>query len=537
MRRTKGEVLFCALVAVIVAVLATPAAWAQQSTTGPVPPPGIDRGIRPITAAQVTIPGVPAYIWHHGCGPTAMGMVVGYWDGHGFSCLVPGDASTQTAAVNAMIADDRANPNCAAADGDHYQDYSCPLDYSPGPLLTDRSETGGAHASNCVGDFFETSWSSRSNYYGWSWFSDAPPSFTGYVNWVEPQYSPSAENLYFNQFSWASYKAEIDAGRPVVMLVDTDGNDTTDHFVTGIGYDNSNNTYGVYDTWDRNTHWYLWRGKGLGNTWGIYGVTLFRAGPPLAVILIDRTGSMGTRRRNMNTRLQDAKSYAKQDVQNNIEDGTRIAVMYFDSNGIVVQLAFTDNKPDVLNAIDAVPGPGAATPLADAMCEAAELLRSTGGWTKSLYTYTDGYENASDGSQANLCDPCDDYAGGAWNHDCDPEDDNPPCTDWQDCLVSCLIGEEIYTFRYFGTPIDKSRSDMYLAEYGGEVPGDKVVPTSEDLAFLQYLADQTGGEMHVVPDEEVPTLTQWGVIILSGLLTIALIFMIKRKKARVPLHA
>ncbi len=52
--------------------------FAQQSTTGPEPPPGLDMGLNleKNTNAQVVISGVPTYIWHHGCGPTALGMVV-----------------------------------------------------------------------------------------------------------------------------------------------------------------------------------------------------------------------------------------------------------------------------------------------------------------------------------------------------------------------------------------------------------------------------------------------------------------------------
>jgi hypothetical protein len=268
--RSSGWSLLTLLAAVIVAE----PVMAQQSTTGPVPPPGIDRGLRLFSLAQTVIPGVPAYVWRHGCGPTAVGMVVGYWDGNGFPNLVPGAATTQTAAVNAMIADDSGTPNCSTPDGDHYQDYSCPLDFSP-TLLSDRSQTGGAHVSNCVGDFFRTSWSSRGNYYGWSWAIDAPGSFTNYVDLVAAQYNPSATNKTFSQFSWNEYKAEIDAGRPVMFLVDTDGDSATDHFVTGVGYDDASTQYGVYDTWDSSVHWFAWREMGAGRSWGIYGVTLF----------------------------------------------------------------------------------------------------------------------------------------------------------------------------------------------------------------------------------------------------------------------
>lgn len=276
MIRYAVNVLFCTLV--VFFLLAVEPILAQQSTTGPVPPPDIDQGVSLTTATQVVIPGVPAYLWHHGCGPTAVGMVIGYWDGHGCDLLVSGDASTQTASVNAMIADDGGHPNCALADGDHYQDYSCPEDYWPSPISPDRSQLGGAHASNCVADFFQTSWSSRNNYYGWSWFSDVPGSFTDYVNLIASQYNPSATNKYFTQFSWSNYKAEIDDGRPVVFLVDTDGDGSTDHFITGIGYNDATMKYGTYNTWDSNIHWYTWRGMQAGNTWGIYGVTLFEIG-------------------------------------------------------------------------------------------------------------------------------------------------------------------------------------------------------------------------------------------------------------------
>lgn len=58
------------------------------------------------------------------------------------------------------------------------------------------------------------------------------------------------------------------------MLVDSDGNGNTDHFVTGIGYDESNSTYAIYDTWDNNIHWYQWRGMSSSYSWGIYGFNI-----------------------------------------------------------------------------------------------------------------------------------------------------------------------------------------------------------------------------------------------------------------------
>ena len=139
-----------------------PQGWPSdaQSTTGPVPSKDLFRGSS-IEALdyEVVISGVPAYIWHNGCGPTAAGMIVGYWDGQGYDDLVSGDASTQTSSVDDMI-----------SSSDNYDDYCVPIDSYP-TLLPDLSELplGDEHPDNCVADYMKTSQSYHSNYYGWSW--------------------------------------------------------------------------------------------------------------------------------------------------------------------------------------------------------------------------------------------------------------------------------------------------------------------------------------------------------------------------------
>lgn len=45
------------------------------------------------TAGEVLLGDVPAYIWHDGCAPTSLGMILGYYDGHGFPELIPGPGS------------------------------------------------------------------------------------------------------------------------------------------------------------------------------------------------------------------------------------------------------------------------------------------------------------------------------------------------------------------------------------------------------------------------------------------------------------
>jgi PKD repeat protein len=224
----------------------------------------------------VVIPGVPPYSWHHGCGPTAAGMVIGYWDGNGFDALVPGSAATQTVAVNEMIASEGPASN--------YTDYCLPIDNSgthPQPL-PDLSEppAGDEHPDECVADFMKTSQSAHWNYYGWSWFSDVGPALEHYVKLIKPAgyYATTSRLTMGWNFDWNVFRAEIDAGRPLVFLVDTNADGNTDHFVTAIGYDVVDDVlkYACFDTWTPAIHWEDFAQMTSGQPWGIYGAVTFQ---------------------------------------------------------------------------------------------------------------------------------------------------------------------------------------------------------------------------------------------------------------------
>lgn len=253
-----------------------------QSTTGPVPPASVSVTGTYVarTAETVIIPGIPAYQWHHGCGPTAAGMVIGYWDSHGFDALVSGDAYTQTTAVNEMIASEGPDSN--------YTDYCEPIDYYP-DLFPDLSEPplGDEHADECVADYMDTSQSYYDNRYGWSWFSDVGVAMEGYSRQV---LGPGddyvfTENLYMlwdSSLNWNRFRTEIDAGRPMVLLVDTDGDDSTDHFVAAVGYGIIDDVryYACLNTWDSDVHWFEFAPIAEGQAWGIFGGITFRIVPP-----------------------------------------------------------------------------------------------------------------------------------------------------------------------------------------------------------------------------------------------------------------
>ncbi|MHC4623505.1 MAG: hypothetical protein ACYS4W_06335 [Planctomycetota bacterium] len=258
----------------------------QQSKTGPVPPAGVAEKVRePASLAGVEVVlSVPGYSWRHGCGPTAVGMVVGYYDILGYRGLIPGNAATQSSAVNEAISSggDSSKPNPPGSE-EHYEDYAVPQDYSP-DLLTDDyiSQGRAAHTDNCIADYMDTSKSTRNNYYGWSWSSDVGPSFLSYVNQQNSWYRPSYERYRMSStLSWDVLTTEIDNGRPMVFLVDTDGNGGTDHFVTVVGYRSTPvQQYGCLDTWQPVdiVRWCDFEAMSGGQSWGIWGGWSFSLG-------------------------------------------------------------------------------------------------------------------------------------------------------------------------------------------------------------------------------------------------------------------
>jgi hypothetical protein len=236
-----------------------------RSTTGPQRPSdaGPDLFTEALGFEKVTIPGVPRYLWHNGCGPTAAGMVIGYWDGRGFDDLVPGDAGSVTPRTRTMV----SSPG-------NYHDYCVSLD-SSGPVRVDLSEepTGDEHADDSLADFMKTSQSYHGNNYGWSWNHHVDDALLGYVRRVNPAYDPSYARVYHGAAHpdtiWFALVREVDAGHPAVFMVDSNGDGRSDHFVTAVGYDKNHN-YGFYDTWDRREHWQPLAPVRGGNKWGVH---------------------------------------------------------------------------------------------------------------------------------------------------------------------------------------------------------------------------------------------------------------------------
>lgn len=266
-----------------------------HSTTGPNPPKNVvfkRNSVGGATGSLATysgglgetlIAGVPAYAWRDGCGPTALGMVIGFYDVRGFDDLIAGSAATQTEAVLQAIAS-RGTADVPR----HREDYVLPLD-SGDTIMPDRSElpAGDEHASDCIADFMRTSWSIDRMRYGWSYLSKVPPAFTAYVALQVPQAVTTSTIFSGSKLTWELIRQEVDAERPMVLLVDSDGDARTDHFVTLVGYREVNGypEYACWDTWSTTIiRWERFRTMSTSYAWGVAAACSFSlqgsAAPP-----------------------------------------------------------------------------------------------------------------------------------------------------------------------------------------------------------------------------------------------------------------
>lgn len=253
----------------------------QQSTTGPEKPIRVvlqDLQKTPDTIQNTlseTLINVPSYLWRHGCGPTALGMVVGFFDSIGFEDLIPGDPWVQTNDVDQVIASGGdINAPFPHEQKGHFEDYSLPIDQYPDMKL-DAYITAGIdpHPNDSLADFMHTSKSEYGNYYGWSWSSDVSSAFELFVQSQSVRYHPSTQFYYGNGMSWSVLQSEIEKNRPMVFLVDSNSDGSTDHFVTIIGYRTSPTLqYAIWDTWSNTEiRWEDFDYIQQGVPWGIWG--------------------------------------------------------------------------------------------------------------------------------------------------------------------------------------------------------------------------------------------------------------------------
>ena len=220
---------------------------------------------------KVTIDAVPCYEWTAGCGPTAAGMLLGYWDGHGYPNLVDGDAMDWTSeGVQSMI----ASP-------EHYTDYARygGIEDTPGNIVTDLSELGGAHEDNCLADFMHSSFSSEQLPYGVSLLNMVDIGLMEYTAWKSMGRNVgNCTILHQNALKWQDLQAEINAKRPLALMIDSNADGSTDHLVTVIGYCElgAARLYACWSTWDNTLWWANFDNMHKGNYFGFFAGMTFQ---------------------------------------------------------------------------------------------------------------------------------------------------------------------------------------------------------------------------------------------------------------------
>ncbi|BBO68093.1 hypothetical protein DSCA_20230 [Desulfosarcina alkanivorans] len=227
----------------------------------------------------------PDYDWWYGCSPTSAGMMMGYYDINGYGGLaypnlVPGgEAELSTFGNPGAIAND------TIASQAHIDDFYVTFGH-PGPDACNNADPTTCHDFDCLADFMGTSQAQLGSTDGNTWFytfNDGSP-FTpadAEANGLEDesgmygvreyvQYAGYNVDTIYHQpvypvhasgagFTAAQYRAEIDAGRPV--LINIEG-----HSMFGYGYDYDSieqmTTVYVHDTWNPgDDHTFTWGGN------------------------------------------------------------------------------------------------------------------------------------------------------------------------------------------------------------------------------------------------------------------------------------
>lgn len=278
----------------------------------PIPPRGFTRQVavipKPdIAAGTNTISNVPAMTWVFGCSATSAAMMFGHYDNTVFPDMYTGptnggifpmtNATWGTVYINGEwralcpLSATRLGLDGRATRG-HVDDYW--IEYgstSPDPFIGNWTEhTYG----DCTGDYMGTNQFELGNSDGgttfWS-YTDGRPLYNyipssgrdgchgmrlfaesrGYT--VDTNFSQYIYGYGGNTqgFTFEDYKAEIDAGRPVIIQV-------AGHSMLGFGYNDSGSTVYLHDTWDYSDHLMTWGGTYSGMIH--YGVAVIRLDVP-----------------------------------------------------------------------------------------------------------------------------------------------------------------------------------------------------------------------------------------------------------------
>jgi hypothetical protein len=200
----------------------------------------------------------PAYQWYHGCCPTAGATLVGYWDQRGYGGLF--DAVTAAEVRLTENVQDQISSPEHNAKYDPYPDD----DTLPTP---ERTSIAGFMGTS-------TEWLD----YGATYISNIAYGLEAYAEFRGYDFDARTEG--FSAGTAARLVDEIEADRPVLLTVDSDGNGWLDHCIPAIGFEDRGEEglwYAAYTTWSESETpiWEPFRPLEAGRTWTVATMTTF----------------------------------------------------------------------------------------------------------------------------------------------------------------------------------------------------------------------------------------------------------------------
>lgn len=294
-----------------------------------------------IQGSTVNLAG-PAYDWWYGCSPTSAGMMMGYYDIHGYggqsyANLVPGyTAENSTFPISSTIQTNTYMVNNIIATTQYVTNFYRDANGNPGYTNGGNNAAYGVSGDdvatsqtfNCLAYYMGTSQDAAGNsngstgFYYWSsgakfYAKNAVGLHDGMLGMDEyfrscgyGTGSLSTDTNFYTQliynsataplgFTFADYKAKIDAGQ--VMMIQLKG-----HSMFGYGYTDAGQII-FRDTWNGLEHYMDWGGSYSGMAqWGVVGFDPTGGSPvplPGAVWLLGSglVGLWGARRRWSNS--------------------------------------------------------------------------------------------------------------------------------------------------------------------------------------------------------------------------------------------
>lgn len=294
----------------------------------PAPPPGFEAeraaAIVPTDSEASKTLTVPAFDWVFGCSSVSGAMIAGYYDRNGYPNMYTGPTNGGVTPLDNSVWGTWSDgvttypniPLAASHNGVDGRTTKGSIDdywVQYGSSASDPYITGSwtQHTwSTAIGDYMKTSQSAYSNTDGstsfYNWTSDSSPltcadmvtnnihtrdgtygrklfyEARGYT--VTNCYSQKTDNTITSGFSYAQYKAEIDAGRPVMINL-------AGHTIVGVGYNDPSTVY-IHDTWDHTNHSMTWGGSYSGMLMQSVSIVNLAASNPTVPVLVSPAGTV-----------------------------------------------------------------------------------------------------------------------------------------------------------------------------------------------------------------------------------------------------